>query len=99
MLSLFIDLTLDPHESSYFDLRSQKLTQLKGSVVTKYLVVQMVSLVKLFGLAFQQQMFDLSRSASQSCQSISVSSEYISILFYKSLLRRELGEESKSKIE
>ena len=63
MLSLFIDLTLDPHESSYFDLRSQKLTQLKGSVVTKYLVVQMVSLVKLFGLAFQK-MFDLSRSAS-----------------------------------
>ena len=63
MLSLFIDLTLDPHESSYFDLRSQKLTQLKGSVVTKYLVVQMVSLVKLFGLAFQQ-MFDLSRSES-----------------------------------
>ena len=61
MLSLFIDLTLDPHESSYFDLRSQKMTQLKGSMVIKYLVVQMV---KLFGLAFQQQMFDLSRSAS-----------------------------------
>ena len=64
MLSLFIDLTLDPHESSYFDLRSLKLTQLKGGMVIKYLVVQMVSLVKLFGLAFQQQMFDLSRSAS-----------------------------------
>ena len=39
-------------------------TQLKGGMVIKYLVVQMVSLVKLFGLAFQQQMFDLSRSAS-----------------------------------
>ena len=33
VLSLFIDLALDPHESSCFDQRSQKLTQLVGSHV------------------------------------------------------------------
>ena len=45
---LFTDFSLDPHESSCFDWRSQKLTQLIGSIKIKYFVVQIESLVKLF---------------------------------------------------
>lgn len=39
VLSLLIDLALDLHESSCFDYRSQRLTQLIGSVLIKYFVV------------------------------------------------------------
>ena len=51
VLGLFANLALDPHESSCFDWLSQKL-KLIGSIMTKYLIVQIESLVELFVLAF-----------------------------------------------
>ena len=43
-------LALDPHETSCFGQRSQRLIQLIGTIMTKDFVVHFESLVELFGL-------------------------------------------------
>ena len=52
VLSLFKDLALDPHESSYFGQRSQRLIQLIVSIMIEYFVIHFETLVKFFGLMF-----------------------------------------------
>ena len=47
---LFTVLALDPHETSCFGQRSQRLIQLIGTIMTKGFVVHFESHVELFGL-------------------------------------------------
>ena len=49
VLGLFTDLALDPHESSCFDQRSQKLI---GSIMIEFFVLQFKGPMKLLGLTF-----------------------------------------------
>ena len=49
---VFKDLALDPHESSCFGQRSQRLIQLIVSIMIEYFVVHFETLVKFFGLMF-----------------------------------------------
>lgn len=51
---------LDPHESSCFGLRSQRLIRLIGSVKCMFFISEI--LIKVFGLVFQQHNYNHPRS-------------------------------------